>query len=393
MATIHLHEGKDKSLRRQHPWVFSGAIARVKGQPEPGETVAVHAANGDWLGFGAWSPTSQIRVRMWSFSQRDVIDPQFFKQQIAAAIEYRQNLQINSDAVRLVAAEADNLPGITIDRYADWVVVQLLSRGADYWRDSIIEALRELLPECSIYERSDVDVRKKEGLAPLCQLHYQAPTASPLAALWITENGLQLQVDIEHGHKTGYYLDQRDSRAAVQKYVKGKRVLNAFSYTGGFGLYASAAGAREVINLDVSQPALTIAASNHERNQLSAPDNRQIDVFEALREFHARGERFDVIILDPPKFVDSKANLNRACRGYKDINRLAAMLLAKDGTLLTFSCSGLLSADLFQKVVADAALDAKRPLKIVERLYQGADHPVQLNFPESLYLKGLVLRG
>lgn len=393
MATIHLHEGKDKSLRRQHPWVFSGAIARVKGQPEPGETVAVHAANGDWLGFGAWSPTSQIRVRMWSFSQRDVIDPQFFKQQIAAAIEYRQNLQINSDAVRLVAAEADNLPGITIDRYADWVVVQLLSRGADYWRDSIIEALRELLPECSIYERSDVDVRKKEGLAPLCQLHYQAPNASPLAALWITENGLQLQVDIEHGHKTGYYLDQRDSRAAVQKYVKGKRVLNAFSYTGGFGLYASAAGAREVINLDVSQPALAIAASNHERNQLSAPDNRQIDVFEALREFHARGERFDVIILDPPKFVDSKANLNRACRGYKDINRLAAMLLAKDGTLLTFSCSGLLSADLFQKVVADAALDAKRPLKIVERLYQGADHPVQLNFPESLYLKGLVLRG
>ncbi|RUO79296.1 class I SAM-dependent rRNA methyltransferase [Pseudidiomarina taiwanensis] len=393
MATIHLHEGKDKSLRRQHPWVFCGAIARVKGQPEPGETVAVHAANGDWLGFGAWSPTSQIRVRMWSFSQRDVIDPQFFKQQIAAAIEYRQNLQINSDAVRLVAAEADNLPGITIDRYADWVVVQLLSRGADYWRDSIIEALRELLPECSIYERSDVDVRKKEGLAPLCQLHYQAPTASPLAALWITENGLQLQVDIEHGHKTGYYLDQRDSRAAVQKYVKGKRVLNAFSYTGGFGLYASAAGAREVINLDVSQPSLAIAASNHERNQLSAPDNRQIDVFEALREFHARGERFDVIILDPPKFVDSKANLNRACRGYKDINRLAAMLLAKDGTLLTFSCSGLLSADLFQKVVADAALDAKRPLKIVERLYQGADHPVQLNFPESLYLKGLVLRG
>lgn len=393
--TVHLHAGKDKSLRRLHPWVFSGAIARVKGSPQAGETVSIHSAEGDWLGYAAWSPQSQIRARVWSFNQGDTINAAFFANRIAAAKALREGLSINSNAYRLVAAEADELPGITIDKYDNWLVCQLLSTGADYWRDAIVAALREHFPECSIYERSDVDVRQKEGLAPLTQVLYSADESLPPETLWIEENGLELGVDIQHGHKTGYYLDQRDSRLAIQKYVQGKRVLNAFSYTGGFGLYAAAAGASEVVNLDVSAPALAQASANHQRNNMAAEQlvNRQEDVFEALRSFHQTGQRFDVIVLDPPKFVDSKANLIRACRGYKDINRLACMILKPGGTLLTFSCSGLLSGDLFQKVVADAALDAKRPLHIIERLFQGADHPVRTNFPESLYLKGLVLRG
>lgn len=395
VATVHLLAGKEKSLRRLHPWVFSGAIARVKGTAKAGETVSLHSADGDWLGYAAWSPQSQIRARVWSFQQNEVINADFFKARIAAAKQLRDGLNIRSNAYRLVAAEADQLPGITIDKYGDWLVCQLLSTGAEFWRDAIVTALRELFPECNIFERSDVDVRQKEGLAPIVQLLHSDNGELPPDTIWIEENGLELGVDIQAGHKTGYYLDQRDSRAAIQKYVAGKRVLNAFSYTGGFGLYAAAAGATEVVNLDVSAPALEQAVKNHQRNQLATDTltNQQEDVFEALRKFHQSGERFDAIVLDPPKFVDSKANLMRACRGYKDINRLACMILKPGGTLLTFSCSGLLSGDLFQKVVADAALDAKRPLHIIERLYQGADHPVRTNFPESLYLKGLVLRG
>src|SRR5690606_21983813 len=346
-------------------------------------------------GYAAWSPQSQIRARVWSFQQNDIIDAGFFKQRIAAAKALREGLSIQSNAYRLVAAEADQLPGITIDKYDNWLVCQLLSTGADYWRDAIVGALRELFPECSIFERSDVDVRQKEGLQPVVQLLHSDNGELPPATVWIEENVLQLGVDIQGGHKTGYYLDQRDSRAAIQKYATGKRVLNAFSYTGGFGLYAAAAGAAEVVNLDVSAPALEQAVQNHTRNQLSNDTltNLQDDVFEALRKFHQSGERFDVIVLAPPRFVDSKANLMRACRGYKDINRLACMILKPGGTLFTFSCSGLLSGELFQKVVADAALDAKRQLHIIDRLFQGADHPVRTNFPESLYLKGLVLRG
>ncbi|WP_417665156.1 class I SAM-dependent rRNA methyltransferase [Pseudidiomarina sp.] len=395
VATVHLHAGKEKSLRRLHPWVFSGAIARVKGQPNAGETVSIHSAEGDWLGYAAWSPQSQIRARVWSFNQGETINAEFFNKRVAGAKALRDGLQINSNAYRVVAAEADELPGVTIDKYDNWLVCQLLSTGAEYWREAIVAALRANFPECNIYERSDVDVRRKEGLEPLVQVLYSTDGELPPATLWIEENGLQLGVDIQSGHKTGYYLDQRDSRAAIQKYVQGKRVLNAFSYTGGFGLYAAAAGAEEVVNLDVSAPALAQATINHERNNLPAANlvNRQEDVFEALRSFHQSGQKFDVIVLDPPKFVDSKANLTRACRGYKDINRLACMILKPGGTLFTFSCSGLLSGDLFQKVVADAALDAKRPLHIIEHLFQGADHPVRTNFPESLYLKGLVLRG
>ncbi|MGQ4275818.1 class I SAM-dependent rRNA methyltransferase [Pseudidiomarina sp. E22-M8] len=394
-ATVHLKPQKCKSLRRLHPWVFSGAIAKVKGDPQLGDTVSVHSAEGDWLGAGAWSPHSQIRVRIWSFQANEIIDDKFFSQRIGAAKALREGLAIDSDAWRVVAAEADELPGVTIDKYGDWLVCQLLSAGADTWRDAVVAGLRQHFPDCSIYERSDVDVRKKEGLPLVDKLLYSATGEGPPDTLWIHENGLQLGVDVKQGHKTGYYLDQRDSRQAIMRYAAGKRVLNAFSYTGGFGLFAAQAGATEIVNLDVSAPALAQAEINHSRNGFSADllDNQQQDVFQALRDFHHRGERFDVVVLDPPKFVDSKANLISACRGYKDINRMACKILNPGGTLITFSCSGLLSGELFQKVVADAALDAKRPLHIIERLFQGADHPVRTNFPESLYLKGLVLRG
>lgn len=395
VATVHLKPQKCKSLRRLHPWVFSGAIEKVKGTPALGETVSIHSAEGDWLGYGAWSPQSQIRVRVWSFQQKDTIDADFFLARIQAAKALRDGLNITSNAYRVVAAEADELPGVTIDKYDNWLVCQLLSAGADVWRESIVGALRSVFPECNIYERSDVDVRSKEGLAQRTGVLFAHPDAAADELIWIKENGLELGIDITQGHKTGYYLDQRDSRLAVQKYSNGKRVLNAFSYSGGFGLFAAQAGATEVVNLDVSASALAQATANHQRNQLDTArlTNLQQDVFQALRDFHHRGERFDTIVLDPPKFVDSKANLNSACRGYKDINMMACKLLNPGGTLLTFSCSGLLSNELFQKVVADAALDAKRPLHIIERLFQGADHPVRTNFPESLYLKGLVLRG
>lgn len=240
--TVHLQAGKEKSLKRLHPWVFSGAIARVKGQPESGETVSVHSSDGDWLGYAAWSPQSQIRARVWSFNQGDSIDATFFARRIGAAKALRDGLSITSNAYRVVAAEADELPGVTIDKYDNWLVCQLLSSGAEYWRDAIVAGLREHYPECNIFERSDVEVRRKEGLEPVVQLLYSKTGEAPPATLWIQENGLELGVDIQTGHKTGYYLDQRDSRLAIQKYAAGKRVLNAFSYTGGFGLYAAAAG-------------------------------------------------------------------------------------------------------------------------------------------------------
>lgn len=398
--TIHLGAGKDKSLNRKHPWIFSGAIERTSTSTiETGATVAVHSKEGNFLGWAAFSPQSQIRARIWSFNQAETIDAEFFEKTLAAALGRREQLrqfgQLRSDAYRWCAAEADGLPGVTIDVYRDWVVLQLLSAGAERWRDEIIAAVRSLQPHASIYERSDVDVRRKEGLAPVQGLRYQAPQSSPLQAVNIVENGLQLQVDIEQGHKTGYYLDQRDARLASQAYVKDRDVLNAFSYTGGFGLYAAAAGANSVVNVDVSEPALARSEQQLALNGLAdaAVTHVQQDVFQLLREYHQHGRKFDVIVLDPPKFVDSKANLMSACRGYKDINRMAALLLKPGGTLLTFSCSGLLSGELFQKVVADAALDAKRPLRLIQHLYQAPDHPVLLSYPESLYLKGLVLQA
>jgi len=390
-ARIYLKVSRDKSLLRKHPWIFSQAINKIKGKPMLGDTVDIYDHKEKWLARGAYSPESQIRVRVWSFNENEEIDSEFFRKKLLNA-QTRRDWFIEKGGLtgyRLIAAESDGLPGITIDKYDNLIVCQLLSAGADFHRYTLVEVLKSLYPDCSIYERSDVDVRKKEGLEPITGWLTE-PLAS--TACIIKEHGLSINVDVAKGHKTGFYLDQRDSRVTAGRYSKGKSVLNCFSYTGTFSLHCAANDAKEVINVDVSQSALDLAKENVELNNLQDKNVSFVkaDVFKLLRQYRDEKRQFDMIILDPPKFVESKAQLTGACRGYKDINMLAMQLLKPNGVLLTFSCSGLMEASLFQKVVADAALDAKREVHFVERLQQAADHPISSNYPEGYYLKGLV---
>lgn len=392
MPSITLKQEREKSMLRRHPWIFEGAIEKAEGRMRSGDTVDVLASDGTWLAKAAFSPESQIRARVWSFSSTEAIDNAFFKRKLENALARKQEIlkKHQTNAFRLIAAEADGLPGITIDVYANIVVVQLLSAGAEKHRSKIQAAILQLFPEAVIHERSDVDVRKKEGLAPIVQtLHGELPNT-----VIIEENGVKICVDLINGHKTGFYLDQRENRRIAASYCAGKTVLNCFSFSGTFGLYALAAGASEIINVDASKSALELSAKNVDINGLDASKVTHLkrDVFELLREYKEAGTTFDVIVLDPPKFVDSKHNLPKASRGYKDINRLALSLLNPNGTLLTFSCSGLMPQDLFQKIVADAALDAQKEVYFVQRLAQSEDHPVSGNFPEGYYLKGLVCK-
>lgn len=391
---VYLQKERERSLLRRHPWVFSKAIENVKGKPNNGAPVEVFSNDGRWLARGAWSPESQIRIRVWTFTRSEQIDTDFFVRRLAAAQAGRQSLieQQGLSAYRLVAAESDGLPGIIIDRYNDFLVCQLLSAGAEFHKKQLFDALKQLFPECSLYERSDVPVRKKEGLSERQGVVYGE---TPPDELVIEENnGVKIAIDIKTGHKTGFYLDQRDNRAIAGRYAKGRKVLNCFCYTGGFGVYALQGGASEVVNVDVSEPALALARRNAELNQLDLSKAQFLkqDVFKMLRECRERGDKFDMIVLDPPKFAESKTQLEGACRGYKDINLLACQLLNPNGILLTFSCSGLMTSDLFQKVVADAALDAGREAQIIERMGQAADHPISVAYPEGFYLKGLVVR-
>ncbi|WP_217542640.1 class I SAM-dependent methyltransferase [Vibrio metschnikovii] len=391
---IYLVKGRDKSLRRKHPWVFSRGISKVEGDPQLGETVNIYTHDGQWLAKAAYSPHSQIRARVWSFNNEN-IDSDFFIRRIQQAQKLRDEL-IERDGVtgyRLIAAESDGLPGITIDKYDNYLVCQLLSAGAEYQKPHLLAALKHCFADCHIYERSDVAVRKKEGLEErVGVLHGEVPPE----VVVIEENGIKIRVDIVGGHKTGFYLDQRDSRQQSMKYVKDKEVLNCFSYTGGFGLYALKGGAKRVINADVSQPALDNAKMNAELNEFDISKKRAVflnaDVFKLLREYREQGTQFDVVIMDPPKFAESKAQLNGACRGYKDINMLAMQILKPGGTLLTYSCSGLMDQVLFQKIIADAALDAGRDVKFIERFEQAADHPVDTAYPEGFYLKGFACK-
>ena len=389
-AKIYLNVGRDKALLRKHPWIFSKAINKIKGKPLIGDTVDVLDSKGNWLAKGAYSPESQIRIRVWSFVNEE-IDRTFFLNKIKNA-QSRRNWFIeegNLTGYRLIAAESDGLPGITIDKYDNFIVCQLLSAGGEFHRYTIVSCLQELYPNCHIYERSDVEVRKKEGLEPVTGWLTDPVDSTECI---IEEHGIKIYVDVATGHKTGFYLDQRDSRLAAGRFAKDKTILNCFSYTGTFSLHCAANGAKEVINVDVSQPALDLAKRNLALNGLADKNVSFVkeDVFKLLRRYRDEKRTFDMIILDPPKFVDSKAQLTRACRGYKDINMLAMQLLNPQGLLLTFSCSGLLEAGLFQKVVADAALDAKRNVYFVERLQQAAAHPISSNYPEGYYLKGLV---
>jgi len=394
MAILTLHPGKEKSLLRRHPWLFSGAIAQLEGRARPGDTVDVVAHDGRPLARAAWSPASQIRARVWSFDVEEAIDHAFFKRRVAAAVARRASLPelAGQQGLRLIHAESDGLPGVVADRYGDTVVAQLTSAGADKWRNAIADALARATGCARIYERSDVDVRGLEGLQPVTGwLLGAAPDAGPV----IEENGVKMAVDFIAGHKTGFYLDQRENRRRLASLARDRRVLNCFCYTAGFSLQALAGGAREVVSMDSSGPALATARSNLALNpQLDAARAiwLEADVFAELRTLRASGERYDLIVLDPPKFAHTAAHAERAARAYKDINIGALRLLAPGGLLMTYSCSGGVPAELFQKIVAGAALDAGRSARIVQRLQGAADHPVDLAFPEGDYLKGLLLQ-
>lgn len=391
MSSLILKPSRDKSLQRHHPWIFSGAVARVKGEPQAGETVEVRSAEGGFLGHAAYSPASNIVARIWSRREGEKVDEAFFRRRLNAALTARQGMTTpDTDSVRLVYSESDGLPGFIVDRYGDTLVMQVNTAGAEVWRETVADLLLELTGATHIYERSDADVRELEGLpvrtGPL--------RGNPKDVVTLRENGLVFQADIAHGHKTGFYLDQRANRARIGQLAKGAEVLNCFSYSGGFAVYALAGGAKSVLSLDASGDALALGAENVRLNGL--PESQALwlegDAFKTLRKFRDEGRKFDLVILDPPKFAPTAAHAERASRGYKDINLMGFKLLRPGGMLATFSCSGGIDNALFQKIVAGAALDAGVDASIVEWLHQGPDHPVSLAFPESAYLKGLVCR-
>lgn len=388
MKKITLRAGKERSLVKRHPWVFESSIAR--GGADSGETVRVESADGQFLAWAAFSPQSQIRLRAWSFDEAERIDAAFFRRRIDQAIAMRARLAIASDAWRLIHGEADGLPGLVVDRYGDTLVAQFASAGAERWKTVIADALLAATGLTRLYERSDAQAREWEGLAPQTGwLRGEGGTA-----LTIREHDWRLTLDVAEGHKTGYYLDQRDSRRrfadAVRQYGCAS-VLNCFSYTGGFSVAALAGGAGRVVSVDSSGPALARAQAHVALNGFDASRHEvwDADVNATLRRCLAEGRRFDAIVLDPPKFAPTAAHAERAARAYKDINRLAFMLLSDGGLLYTFSCSGGISPDLFHKIVAGAGLDAGVDGYIVERLSAAADHPQTVRFPEGDYLKGL----
>ena len=421
MRAITLKPKRDYSVRKRHPWIFSGAIAAGGDGCSVGETVAIVDASGETLGYGSYSPASQIRVRMLSYDPKVVPDASFVERLVTAAVARRLDFfaAATTTAVRLVNAESDGLPGVVADWYAGWVVCQLTSAGAEFWKDVLVSALMKAVPGCrGVAERTDVDVRAKEGLTVSTPVGEGADGTcftvlageEPPELIEIAEGPIRYYVDVRNGHKTGFYLDQREARSAVGALAKDRDVLNCFCYTGGFGLAAAVGGARHVTQVDVSHDALELAKKNAEltfpggslvgqSNNQNNPNNRTIldyveaDVFQYLRKCRDAGRTFDLIVLDPPKFAESKAQVMKAARGYKDINLLAMKLLKPNGILATFSCSGAMTQDLFDKVLAEAAQDAGRDFQMIARTRQGADHPVALNFPEGLYLKGAILRS
>ena len=390
MKTLRLREGKERSLLRKHPWIFESAIA--KGGGDTGETVRVEGHAGQFLGWAAFSPQSRIRARIWSFDESERIDADFFTARIASAATARARLAIDSDSLRLIHGESDGLPGLIVDRYGDTLVAQFGSAGCERWKDTIAEALTTYTGVQRVYERSDASSRALEGLdTQVGWLRGQGDTA-----LVLREHGWQLGLDIAQGHKTGYYLDQRDSRQRFAQYVQrlqSQKVLNCFCYTGGFSVAALAGGAAHVLSIDSSAPALVLAANNVARNGFGAERAEFVDadVNASLRRFAKEGRRFDAIVLDPPKLAPTIAHAERAARAYKDLNRLALQVLEPGGVLFTFSCSAGISADLFHKIVASAGADAGVDGFISERLGAAPDHPMTLSFPEGEYLKGLVV--
>lgn len=388
---IVLKPGREKSLLRRHPWIFSGAVHHLDEEPASGATVNLLSFNGDFLARAAYSPASQIRARVWTFDPAEDVNADFFRRRIRAALARRStlNLRHSTDAFRLIHAESDGLPGLIVDRYGDILVLQSLTTGSEFWKETIADVLLEETGLQTIYERSDADVRELEGLKPKTGVLRGMIPDSRIA---IHEHGLKFLVNIASGHKTGFYLDQRANRLRVRELARDRDVLDCFCYTGGFTVNALSGGAKSVVSVDASAEVLALCRENVALNALPAERHATLegDVFQLLRKFRDEGRSFDMVVLDPPKFAPTAAQAEKASRGYKDINLLAFKLLRPGGMLITFSCSGGVDASLFQKIVAGAALDAGVEAQIVERLSQAADHPVALNFPEGAYLKGLV---
>lgn len=390
MKNIRLREGRERSLLRRHPWIFDSAVA--KGSGDPGETVRVEGHDGRFLAWAAISPASKIRARAWSFDENERIDAALFERRCREAVAVRQRLQVASDSMRLVHGESDGLPGLIVDRYGDTLVAQFLSAGAERWKKVLADALLAATGLERLYERSDANSRSLEGLPEVTGwLRGDGPTE-----LTIREHEWQYAIDIAGGHKTGFYLDQRDSRALFASWVRrlgARRVLNCYSYTGGFTIAALAGGATEVTSIDSSGPALERAQRNVALNGFTSAQAEFVDadVNTSLRRYGEAGRQFDAIVLDPPKLAPTVAHAERAARAYKDINRLALKLLAPGGVLFTYSCSGGISADLFHKIVASAGADSGVDGYIMGHMGAAPDHPMTLAFPEGEYLKGLVV--
>ena len=391
-ARVYLKSGRERSLARRHPWIFSGAIERLDDNLESGETVDVLSSDGRFVARAAYSPASQIRLRVWTFDESEPVDEHFLRRRLTRAIESRRRLGFLADgcACRLVFAESDGLPGLIVDRYGEFIVCQFLAAGAERWRDAIVAALREICAPAGVYERSEAGARHKEGLKSRRGV---LDGNEPPAAIEIKGGDRRYLVDITNGQKTGAYLDQRANRDRVAAYAARARVLDAFAYTGGFAIASLRAGAVSARLVDTSAEALAAAKRDAELNDVEGRCELAVaDVFDELRAMRDRRERFDLVILDPPKFVHSAEQVHAGSRGYKDINMLALQLVRPGGVLSTFSCSSHVDAALFQKIVAGAAIDAGRDAQILERLGHPPDHPVALEFPEGEYLKGLVLR-
>jgi len=387
---IHLLPGREKSVLRRHPWIFDGAILEKNAPAAAGETILLCDSKDRPLARGAWSPASQLRVRVWSFDPAEEIDREFFRRRIGQAVKLREELGFMDIAggCRLIYSESDSLPGIIVDRYGEFAAVQFLSAGAEFFRETITELLMELPFISGVFERSDASVRQKEALAPRCGHLAGKPLPETIG---IVENGMRFETDLKEGQKTGFYFDLRTAREKIRQLAKGKKVLNMFSYTGGFAVAALAGSAVSVINADSSAPALEQCRKNLELNGFFENyENICSDVFELLRKYENSGEKFDLVILDPPKLIPRKSAIVKGCRAYQDLARIGFKLLSPGGMLVNFSCSGAMVPELFQKITADAALQARVNARIIARLEQSPDHPTLLSVPETFYLNGLI---
>jgi 23S rRNA (cytosine1962-C5)-methyltransferase len=396
---VFLKAGKERSLQRRHPWIYAGSIGRVVGNPGSGDTVAIRAPDGRFLAWAAYSPESSIRARLWSMEESCLIDADFFRARLTRAVRARDALAVRTSARRLVFGEADGLPGLVVDRYGDQLVAQFMAAGVDLHKEVIADALLEVTGCANLYERSDAAVRGREGLPSVERV---LRGAAPPEFVQVQEDGIAYLVDVRNGHKTGFYVDQRESRATLTQVVRQRvqtssepvRVLNCFSYTGGFSMAALAGGASEAVSVDSSGDALAMARRHAVLNGYSeqqAPTSDE-NVFDALKRLEVARERFDVIVLDPPKFAPSAHHVDKAARAYKDINLRGLRLLKEGGYLLTFSCSGAINVELFQQIVAGAVMDSGRDAQLLQRLAAGWDHPMAMVHPEGEYLKGLLLR-